>query len=71
MLQDIFYHNYMLVFSKCTMDVLQEKHMQLYSEQQIYKHNLVNYNMCKGHIPLGIILIILPVFHKILFGNVC
>ena len=47
-----------------TIDVSQEQHMQLYIEQHIYKHNLVNYIMCKGHIPL-------LVFQKILFGNVC
>ena len=48
------------------MDVSQEKHVKLYIEQTIYKHNLVdeNYNVCKGVIPL-------PVFPKILFGNVC
>ena len=47
------------------MDVLQEKNVHLYTEQPIYKHNVVdeNYNMCKGHIPK-------PVFPKILFGIV-
>ena len=44
------------------MDVSQEQPMQLYIEQHIYKHNLVNYNMCKGHTPL-------PVFQKILLES--
>ena len=48
------------------MDVSQEKHVEIYIEQHIYKHDIVdeNYNVCEGGIPL-------PVFQKILFGNVC
>ena len=32
------------------MDVSQEKHVKLYIDQHIYKHNLVdeNYNVCEG-----------------------